>query len=49
MFFLKDLLTLISSQVVQVSMSENFKYYLNILTVRHNGVKWWVMGIDIVK
>ena len=40
--FLKDLLTLNSSQVVQVSMSENLKYYLNILTLWHNGVVWWM-------
>ena len=45
MFFLKDLLTLISSQVVQVSMSENCKYYLNILKVRHNGVMWRLVGL----
>ena len=36
MFFLKDLLTSIGSQVVDMSLSENFKDYLNILTVGHN-------------
>ena len=50
MFVLKDLLTSIGSQVVDMSMSENFKDYLNILTLWHNGkvavlIFWSEVGV----